>query len=774
MFQFKFKLNWVVPLLIFQMILVQALLFSQEKRYQQLVQEGAQYILRKQYKKAEQALKAAVKIDPQKTLAYLNLGYIEMIQTKWGKAKDWFNKVFDLNPDDILAHYQMGICDREQGISRDPVSRRILWHNAKKHFLKVIEQDSAFKEVFNEYAHLKRYQRNYKEAIDLCLTQIRLRPQLTTPRLDIFDFYDYFLYHGGESVLNPFRNTDQYQINWLKKRSLDYDKFSLGEKYRQMERFAKADSIFLFLLQQELSFSKIPILLSRVRLYYQIDKPELAEKVYWETINSIKALYEIEFIYDDIKYILSDKDLSIHFTNLEQMRQYYHRFWNMKNPLPGSKINARLAEHYKRLLHVEEAYRYDGFRLYFNNPDVQGILKFPAIFYENTKLNDKGLVYLRYGQPDEFAIESGETLTHNESWLYHQTQFNPKLIFHFEISERGGGPGNWRLVPVPSNPQMLESRLGWDHRLDRYYMAHDQTERMSTLFELQREAREIVKIAMEHERHTWDKKISSIPMYLSSARFIAETGENFLEFYIGIPKSALFNEKLTRDSCRMETGLALHDSLWNTTYKQTRDLLLASNDNTLFYNDLYIDIFKTKTVKNKLHGASHIKNLVQPGVGGFKFNLTYKPFSKSRLTVSDLVLAYSIEPTMKTDDFSKHDLRIIPNPAQKFKKSDVIYLYYEIYNLRMKAEHTRYKIEQTATQVKEKKGTLKKIFGIFGGGKKQEISIQAEHQGTSSVSYEHTAFDFSEFKAGLLELKIKITDMNSAQIAESSVEFELF
>lgn len=772
MFKIKNRLIWIFLLSIFQMNLRIALIFSQERTYEQIVQEGSQYILKKRYEAAERVLKTAIQMDPKRTLAYLNLGYIEMIRTDWGQAKNWFDKVFDAEPDNILAHYQAGICDREEGISRDPVSRRILWHNAKKHFLKVIEQDSAYKEVFNEYAHLKRYHRDYDEAIDLCLTQIRLRPELARPRLDVFDFYDFFLHHGGESVINIFKDQNTYQMNWLKERSSDYDKFFLGEKYRRLGRFAQADSIFLDLLQQGLTFSKLPIFLARVRLLYQTARPEMAEKVYWQAIDSIQMLYEIEFVYNDVKYILSDKDLYIRFADPEKMRNYYRRFWNMKNPLPGSKFNARLAEHYKRLVYAEEAYRYDGFRLYFNNPDVLGILKFPAIFYENTKLNDKGLVYIRYGAPDEFAISSAGAS--NESWLYHQTQFNPKLIFHFEIHEQGGAPGNWRLVPVPSDPQMLESRLGWDHKLDRYYMAQSPLERMSALSEIQIEARNTINTAMEHERHTWAKEVTSMLMYISSAKFISDTGENSIDFYIAIPKSALFPRKSSGDTCRIETGLALHDSLWNTIYKQTRDVQLASNDSAFFINDLYIDIFKTSPAVNKLHVASHIKNLTRDGIGGFKYDVAYKPFVKSQLSISDLVLAYTIEPATKTDKFSKHSLRIIPNPSQKFNRSELIHLYYEIYNLSLKDDQTKYKLEQTATQIKEKRGALKKILGIFRSGKSKTISIHADHQGTSSVSYEHTAFDFSEFNPGVIELIIKITDMNSSQMAESKVEFELF
>jgi hypothetical protein len=55
-------------------------------------------------------------------------------------------------------------------------------------------------------------------------------------------FYDLFLYHGGESVFNPFGNTTAYQLHWLKQRNNDYDRYFIGEKYRRLGQLAKADS----------------------------------------------------------------------------------------------------------------------------------------------------------------------------------------------------------------------------------------------------------------------------------------------------------------------------------------------------------------------------------------------------------------------------------------------------------------------------------------------------------------------------------------------------
>ena len=220
-----------------------------------------------------------------------------MMQHDWGEAKKVFKTIIQTDPEQILAHYQLGICERENGIAQNPINRILMWKNAKKHFLKVIEQDSAFNKVFTEYARLKRYQGNHAEAVKLGLQQLKLRPDLNKPKLDIFVLYDYFITHWGSSALNPFRRVDRRQINWLKARDTAYDKYFLGEKLRRVDYFSDADMIFRDLLQRDIPFSRIPIMLSRVRLLYQTDKPELAEKVYWDAVDAIEQPYEANFLY---------------------------------------------------------------------------------------------------------------------------------------------------------------------------------------------------------------------------------------------------------------------------------------------------------------------------------------------------------------------------------------------------------------------------------------------------------------------------------------------
>ena len=150
-----------------------------------------------------------------------------------------------------------------------------------------------------------------------------------------------------------------------------------------------------------------------------------------------------------------------------------------------------------------------------------------------------------------------------------------------------------------------------------------------------------------------------------------------------------------------------------------------------------------------------MKDLEAPKLGGYKYTLPENSISKTGLAISDLLLAYKIEPAVEESKFIRHGLNVIPNPSRAFQKSEIVYLYYELYRLKLDEKQTRYRVEQTASVLGGQGGFFSKIFGVFGGSKRQTVSIQAEHEGDKTEAFEYTAFDFSEFKSGDIELKIR-------------------
>ena len=757
-------------LFLFMQISLPLVLMAQKSDYDILLDDAREQIAQFYWKQAEETLHKAMKINPQRTEAYLELGKLLMREKKWHEAKPYINKVIKKEPDNIEAHYQMAIADRQDAIGRDQIWMRIMWKNSKKHFLKVIALDSTYKDVFDEFARLKLQMGDYEEAIDLCLRQLKIKPNDTKAGYDIFHFYDAFLYHGGEGAILQFKDKDAYQINWLKKRNGPYDRYFLGEKYRRLEEFQKADSIFQRLLVEYLPYPKIPIYLSLVRLYYQTDKPKLAENLYWKAVNSVSAYWEMRFLFDDIKYLMTDKDLTRRFSSLQAVKNFYHEFWNKHNPLGSLPFNPRLEEHYKRLIKAEKDYIYDRPRLPINDPDRLTVLKLPQVVLRNTKFNDKGLVYIRYGPPDDRAVSLSDGMASNESWLYYATPYNPKLIFHFEIAEHAP-PGDWRLVAVPSDRRMLDSRMGWDPLLDRYMLAHNELEAHAALSELRLEAQNSIPAALERERPTWNDSLKSIKLNLFAARFRSQDLRNDYLVWMGIDVPSIDLTQAKNDTIPLEAGIAFYDSTWNELQKKIEHVPLRLDDTLHITHGEYILPFSFESKQNKLFVSTHVRSLQGNQLGGYKFALKYKPLPAKKLAISDLVLAYNVQPSDKKSPYSFHNLRIIPNPSMKFKKGELVYIYFELYNLQMKDGNTRYHVEQTVRPLKTGNvfTNLKRLFGI---GTK-EISVTRDQVGASKVASEYGAFDFSALPTGKKELIITVKDKNSGQKVSKSIHFEL-
>ena len=743
-------------------------------RYQQLLQQGTQFEQQGNFDRAKSVFMEAGKLRPDDPAAYFALAKLNIAQKKWNRAKHWLQEILKRDDNNLEAHYLLGICERESVTFADPINRRLGWRNAKKHFEKILQKDSTFKQVLFEYALLKEDQNEYEDAIDLCYRQLRLKPDLFNVKYQLFQLYDRFLRNGGKSTFTfGSSGPDQYQIQWLKSRGTDYDIYFLGEKYRRMGKFNRADSIFDRLLNKPLPFSTIPVLLSKVRLYYQTDRPELAEQTYWQAVDGLSSFNEIRFIFDDAVYIMSDQDLQTRFHSLADIKKFYHRFWTRKNPISSASNNLRLAEHYRRLIEAEKDYVFDGLRVAANDPDQLHLIHLPLAFRRNTKFNDKGLVYIRYGQPDEIARTTEQDVESNESWLYKATPYNPQVIFHFEIAKHAP-PNDWRLVPVPTDFRMMESRLGWDRDLDRYLMSGDELERNSILHELRNTASVKTSEALAKDRSTWLNEFRVIPLHINVARFFDNRFRNDVQIYLSLPKKTIDRNLKKRQQLRLEFGAALFNHNWDPVDERKRQVVFTAQDTLKLNGDQYVQAFEFHTPLNRSYLALHVRDLDSNLLGGTRFGLKYEPPQPKKMMVSDILLAYNVEPTGGSGPFVRHGLKIEPNPLNRFAKDKPVFVYFELYNLRVQEGISRYEIKQIIEPETSGQNVFQKIAGLFRKKGSQTLTISREQQGASPVSYEFSAIDFSQLRSGKYKMTFKIKDLNSGQETEAAIALEVF
>ena len=449
---------------------------------EQLAAAGDQLLAKGNPAEAIKAYEQAVKLNDRFIAAYLGLAKAELEQERWHEAGNWLDKVLALDPENIDARYYRGIQYRELAKFR-MLNQASHWHGAERDFEWVIARDSLHRDVLYQYALLRRYHEAYADALELAHAQIRLKPELAEPQHRIFRLYRYFIDSADPEEART----------WLDDHPSDYSDYFKGILLQKAGKLDEADAAFARMLSRSLTIPVQPVLLARARAAYAQGNPDKAQRFVEEAVERITSPVGAALVFEDIKYIISDDELIAYqkITSPEEYKSFFDSFWSRRDPTPARSENVRMTEHYSRLLKAEKDYPYDGFRLWYNNPDRLGELAFPASYKLNEEFNDKGLVFIRHGEPDDrvaytggeseiFRSNVGESDIYaypreqsynqdwkpNESWRYN----NPRMDFHFVIGE-GGGVNNWRLAPDVLSMGMLESLEYWGPPYSEMYHA---------------------------------------------------------------------------------------------------------------------------------------------------------------------------------------------------------------------------------------------------------------------------------------------------------------
>ena len=378
-------------------------------------------------------------------------GKNEIENKEWGNAIDTFGDLLDYKPDNLTANYYYAIGQRETGKSRNPIERLLRFNSSENHFKKIIDIDSSFKDTYYQLAVLQLYRENYSEAVESAKHQLKINSSIESASTGIFHLYDVLLENEN----------DENVENFLRSNNSEYDKYFLGEFYRRKDSLDKAETIFDSLIYENSPISLIPVYFSLVRLYVQEERYEEADKTYWKAVNSVKNQTDINLVLFDFEYILNAREYKILYSplSLSAFKNAMKIFWTERDPLPSLPYNIRLIEHYKRLIYAEKNFRYDGLRLRIFDADQLAQIIHPPWYYLNDKFNDEGIIYIRFGEPDEQILKPSSVS--ETSWLYEANNKHPRMIFYFMVG-KDSPTGYWTLVPMLLDPEYLKELQLWD------------------------------------------------------------------------------------------------------------------------------------------------------------------------------------------------------------------------------------------------------------------------------------------------------------------------
>lgn len=722
------------------------------------LKRGKEAMAQNKLEQAHKAFERALRLAPKSREALAHLGKIEVAWGKWGKADDRFDDILKQDKNNLEAHYYRGVCHREMATTKALLLKKFDFDKAEKHFKTVLARDSLFMDTLYQLALVKRYRDDYEEAIRLGHMAVRLRPDLAGPQRGLFRLYRYIIEHRGEAEA----------LQWLAQQQNEHAEYAMGECYRLNRKLMPADSIFRELMLRPANLNMQPLRLSRARAFYEAGKPEIAQSFFWQAVDSIASQLDADFVFDDMKYIVSDDEYDAYtsLTSPEEYRDFFHKMWLSRDPMPAAQVNQRLAEHYRRLRFAEQNYAFDGFRTWFNSPDRSTYLKYTKVYFLNHEFNDKGLVFIRQGPPDDTALSVGQGSNPNESWRYYKTPDRNELTFHFVIADNAVG-NNWRLTPILTDPAMLEERLHWGPIYMRMLTASN-TERLNYENEMADQSVQSVKVGLNSDRHTWHAKIEPLAMSFYTAAFKGSAGRGSLELYYAIPVNQLLKDhEPERGALLLEKAAVLHDMAWNELERVDKQIALNPQSSRQFSHGLFIDSYQFTAAPDSYRVAFHARqNEVTPNrLGGFTLETFLPDFAENKLSVSDLILAFNISPASEAGPLTKNGLAILPNPYKQFSLAKPVQLYFEIYNLTLDREgKAKFAIEYTVQALKTKQGGLS---GIFGGGSKTKISLAFDREASAPDTFEQIGLDLSAAKPGEYELTVTVTDRANKKNVEA-------
>lgn len=451
-------------------------------------------------------------------------------------------------------------------------------------------------------------------------------------------------------------------------------------------------------------------------------------------------------------------------------RSYLLQYWREMDSYPISPQNERLIEHIRRVLYSKAAFHVN-----------QGNLGF----------DDRGKVYIRWGVPEEHYVETmpepvgdGEIVVlvrNNESWYY--TLYGLYMAFDF-VSYDG---------TYYNEVTSLDAALYGDFLISGFYQQlYKRREHLGGIYSMlahdpdfDKSVKEMPINKISAHRNTiprleYKLDIPKLDFVYQVTQFRGDSGRTRLDVAYSVPLLQ-FKGVTKKDSIKAFTFqtdfVLLYSNVKRTLHTRTQQqYLLPLNKNK--FNVKYVNEETKRVFPGKYQVTFQMLELSQRQ-GDFKIKpLQVRNFTGDSLMISDLVFSPHIEFTSIDTVTEKEIVLRMPYPYTVVNKKQLIYLYFEVYNLQINPDKKcRYKISLDVTRERTKgefiTQPLQSIGTIFTGGKPQSIETIYERESNTHSNVECIQLDLSSLRTGHSRLTVTVEDLLANKETKNNIEFDL-
>ena len=489
-----------------------------------------------------------------------------------------------------------------------------------------------------------------------------------------------------------------------------------------------------------------------------------------------------ERYYEDAEWLATDAEQFRWKTaDLAGQQAWLRDFWTLRSAEAGLTLERRLAEHYRRLAVAYSRYLRTLRR---GAPSAEEVLYETA--EQRPLFDDRGIVYIRYGEPDKVIATTSGGLLPNETWLYNLPD-GTRQYFHF-AALRGGHDFSLidDLVSIVEDEQtdpnaliaLFEDRIELDPRygthvtrmhgalstnaglgqvvasLGRDYQSEMGRHRLELLAALER----------EHAAPAFDREL---PFYYDVYAFKDANGRTELTLAAAVPGNMVEPSVIDgRTVYPLHASFIVIDTVQrtveriDTVMRFVAPRRLQSGEHIRF--DLQLPVDPTT-------GSIHrvvVRNAMRPGEGQiYGGTLDVPDYTDDELRISEVVLAL----TADDGQWRRGSARLSLLPPRQFREDEPFRVFYEIYNL---GERAAYRTEITVEPT-ESGGIVGAIKGLFGGGRGsvhlqfEDVASDERHLGGVQELRDLQA----DFEPGRYRINIRVTDVRTGRIAEREKMF---
>jgi GWxTD domain-containing protein len=394
----------------------------------------------------------------------------------------------------------------------------------------------------------------------------------------------------------------------------------------------------------------------------------------------------------------------------DEREDYLRIFWRSKDPQPVTRVVEREVEHWRRVVMADLLYAH-------RRMGVRG--------WDTAR----GEMYIRYGPAihEEYMTRTGSLLFSAPGW-YHVYRVNGQRlgVTFFDTVLNG-----LFYFPFATNPADLAA----------YTMPE----------------------SYEHKfGGRW------LDPAVEVARFAAPGPHTRAEVYLAVPVDSL----ATYSGSSLEVGTVIFDREWNERARREEVLDLdqvpiAGEAGRVLVHEVNLDLEPGEYIV-----AAQVEGEAGAVVGTLTREIEVESFEGAALQISTPELAFAVarEPS-GPESFRKGELSVVPNATGEVKGSELLVLYFEIYNLTMLEGRSRYGIRYRITPAEKKE---RSVFARFGDAFRTRTFIESQliEESPETTVRRHLTIDLSALPAARYGIELEVTDLETSTTAARRIEFE--